>query len=927
MERERNKKWSGDRFEKQKADRTRLLEGWKKSRQAQADKHTHAKESKPQADAQKTCSDEVLTDTIKPPTFPLYGNANIYLFKDNEDAAHVPSAALERVVNLYLESAETGSAHLILMWPGAIRTIPLVHTFATMEHWAYGNKKGLRGCYFPAKNNTFYGLNHIYIDQTRILHWAKELMEPAGEQNSRVIVPLREKDAVFFRIGNTTELRPCVNEIIPHFEKLVPAQSWEHYGDGLIEHVIAKLKRRNQKQALRSNLETLGDPKSAPDALFAIGYRLNKKEIRDTLISLKKIGLPKVFVVDATRPIRMKIENWRGKVNGFIEAFLDAFKTGKRPGLLIITDDPGIGWQLRDVVDQKNKKTATAEPLQLRFAPIVCFRNDEGLRGVEEPEPEAPVPRKFFALIRDSEASKVIGRINRISQNLSLDIESLRPLKAAANYLHKLSALPSSVAILNKWLDERQADIRFRDQFSWASYRGNLIQFIGSGSAGQQKGELEKTLELADRVVRAYFNGTTIAQTMFTKVAAAANSPKHISVVFTKPMLRTLAERFLSEAEYDHGKRFEDFRERVRLLLTSQLQDELETEWTSRFVFIGVDDEVLRLMLSDNRIPAESTILLTYRAAIYMRSMLKHIYAIDEFRRFKPRIENILHQLAQQLNAEERSVMLNEDFVLPSLNFNEASISKEPDIADANAWHIELDDGQLLARGEASLVYIYDPANEESGQMGFRQVEAGSLKKGDRLFVMSEDLRELVEDILKRADIPIRHDLQFETNLRQYHELVMRKLAERFPLPTQKAQVEAIREYILQHHAEITDLPVSIGRWISLGETPNKSFDELRPQAPRKQEHFKAFAEALGFEETQIVWYWLTAIESIRVNRRIDGRYISDIYSKVLLGSESVIVHAGLSRKATVELYEKARDNVYVVEEIHPPAEVMKEPT
>lgn len=923
MER-KGKKWGGDRVEKQQADRARLLEGWNKSKKEQA-----AKQSQPQnppAVSEKVDPPSEVSVTSQP-LFPHFGNASINFFREGEDIRRIPDPALQRLVNLYLEAAENGSAHLVLMWPSAPRMIPLVHVIATMEHWALGNKKGVRGCYFPAKNNTFYGLNHIYIDQLKILHWAKQLIEPTGEKNPRVIQSLREKDAVFFKIGNTTELRPCANEIIPHFEKLLSSQEWEHYDDELIEHILAKLKKRNEKEALRSNLKILGDPKTAPDAMFTIGYRLNKKEIRAALISLTKTGLPKVFVVDATRPVRMKIESWRGKIGSFIEVFVEMFKTAQRPGLIFITDDPGVGWYLQDVINHKCQKIPATLPVQLRFSPIVSLRNDEGLRGLEEEDTEAPIPRKFFALIRDSEASKVIGRLNKIAQNLSLDAETSKPLKAATNYLHKVSALPASITILNKWLDERQADMRFRDQFTWAFYRGNLMQFIAAGSANQEKAELEKTIVLADKVVRDYQDGTTIAQMMFTKVDAAANSPKHVSVVFTKPMLRTLGERFLNESEFHQRKRFDDFRDRVRLILTSDLQEELEGEWANRFVFVGVDDEALRLLLSDNRIPTESTILLTYRAALYMRSTLKHIFAIEEFKRFKPRIEIILGQLAEQLSAEERSVMANDDFVLPSLNFNEASVSNEPDIDERNAWKIELDDGRVLARGEASVVYIYDPANEDAGQMGFRQIEVGRLKKGNRLFVMSEDLREMVEDLLKRANIPVRHDLKFENNLREYHQLVMRRLAERFPLPTQKAQVDAIREHILQHHPGITDLPASISRWISLGETPNKSFDELKPQAPRKKEHFQAFAEALGFEETQIVWFWLTAIESIRVNRRIDGRYISDIYSKVLLGSESLIVHAGLSRKAISELYGKARNNVYVVESISPPVEALKEPT
>ena len=581
--------------------------------------------------------------------------------------------------------------------------------------------KGTRRAARPVlsrKEQSFFSFNHLFLDHESLLRWAQELYESPREKNPAIKESFPEKDTVLFRVGNTKELRPCINEIIPHFDKLIPEQTWQHYGDELLDHVMTKLRRRTEKQALRANLEVLGNPKTAPDALFAIGYRLNKGEIHDALASLKKFGLPKVVRADATRPVRMSIEGWRSRISSFVEAFVNVFKA-ERPGLVLITDDPGICYQLRKQLEKRTQKAladkASTKLLHLRIQPVVCSGNSEGLRPEGEPEPPAPEPRKFRLEVRDPEASKVIGRLYKTLNTLSFDQEAGKPIRAATDYLQKLSALPSSLTVLNRWLDERQADTRFREQFVWPACRGSLMQFIGQGHAGAQRGELEKMIELADKLYRDYERGTAVALKMAAEVGVAAHSSKHIAVVFTRPMVRMLAERFLADYEFEDGKRLADFQERVQLLLTSQLREHLATNWARRYVFVGIDDEVLRLLVTDNRIPANSVVLLTYRAGIYLRWTLKPIFEFEEFKRFKPRIEMLLGQLTEQLGVDERSVLPVDDFVLPLFNFNVSSISSEPDVDEVHAWRIEVDDMRVLFRGETSVVYVYDPAKEDAG--------------------------------------------------------------------------------------------------------------------------------------------------------------------------------------------------------------------
>lgn len=914
--------WSGIRAEKQMEARAAALKKWQERQKEKAQKLI-ADVNSLQASSEAATVDK-LASHLQPETLPQhapqYGQSGLVLYKTTDSVPRKPCQALRRLTNIYLESAALATPHVVLTWPGSLRNLSLAHVFATTEYWAQGNKKGLRSGRFPVKSNTFYPLNHLQLSRESIKHWAQELVECTSTPNEKVANRLPEKDPVYFKIGNTPDAHPCVNEVFPHFVRLTGDQGWQDYSEALLEHLLTKVRRRTEKAALREQLVVLGNPKTAPDATFGIGYRLSNAEIKDALKSLKKTGAPNVVMLDVTRNIRISVEGWRQKVIGFLKAFFEEFNE-PRTGLIAITDDPHISVMLQEEISKRSKAVLGKE-IRAKFSPIACMRHDDGLIVEDASEELSVEPKKFKVLIKDSEASKVVGGLIRVIQGIN-NTDISRPVQVEVNFLMNLSALPSSFEVLEQWLDERQADARFRDQFLWASHRTNLQQFMQSSIAAEQRANLEKAISGANKLVADYRMGTAIAHSLAHEVEAAAKSSKHIVVVFTRPMLRTLAERFLAAYEYVDAHRFDDFKQRIRLILTSELGGSRDNEWADRYVFVGIDDEALRFLVADNHVPSDSRLLLTYRAGIYMRAALRPLQGIEEFRRFKPRISMLLEQLTELLGADERSILPSDDFVMPSFNFSAASNTTGGDAAedDPSAWNVELEDGQVLRRGATSFVYVYEPESDRAGEAGFHAVEVKSLAEGSRVFVMSEDLKELLEDYLRKAHVTVSRDKPFESCLRHYHELVMSKLDERYPFLKTSKQIEAIRAHIAEHHPEIRDLPDNIRNWIHLGDSPNTPFEELAPQAPRKYAHFRAFAEALGFDATQIMWYWQSAIHPIRVNRRVDGRYISDIYSKILFDAESAIVHGGLSRKETNILYEKARDNVYSVVSIHKPDE------
>ena len=170
--------------------------------------------------------------------------------------------------------------------------------------------------------------------------------------------------------------------------------------------------------------------------------------------------------------------------------------------------------------------------------------------------------------------------------------------------------------------------------------------------------------------------------------------------------------------------------------------------------------------------------------------------------------------------------------------------------------------------------------------------------------MMSMALREQVEGRGARAGVPIEHDKPFELTLRLYHETILRNLDARFPGKTLSAQVASLKDELIRQSPELEKEFSNVRHWVNMGHAPGTPFDELRPpQAPRQFKVFAVFATALGLSTPEAAYFWQAAIHPIRVNRRIDGRYVSDVYARILFDPESAIVHATAAPSRTSQVF------------------------
>lgn len=868
--------------------------------------------------------------TLPEMTKETFGQAMVSVYRDDEAAPSTPSPGLVALVDLYLDAAKRKTKHIALVWPAVPKSLAIVHVLATLERWTTGDKRGVRGLAFPVKTNAFYPLNHLHLDRDALIVHARKLLEEPFEENAFLTRKMPEKDGFIFSIASIKleageVFNPTMSELIPHFFAGEGFKKWESCSNHLLEHISAKLARRRHKKALRANCDVIGSPKTAPDALFAIDTRMSKQERQMALRALKKEGIPEVILVDATRRIRLVTRGWAkliGRVCGEID---EVFGTDP-PGVLVVTDDPHAAFQLRHEIAELNTKHAH-NPTRIHerdywITGVCSGTKEDGLLPAGIANLEVPAPREFDLEIVDTEAARVINRLYRIVSRLPNGRASGQPVLDAASYLSRLAALPCGVSDLVEWLTQSDVSERARRIYSWATYHAELSEFERGSDVGVEHANILECLAAGTRLYENYNTATPLALRLAKLVQHSAESRRHRTViVFTSAIYRRLAERFLSQFDFSDGVKFEHFSDRVIFASSSQLEEHLTQLDGAQLVFVGLDDEGLRLTMTDNRVPKHTVVLMTQRAGQYLRSMLKPLVEkFPEFKVLKPRMESFLRQLSAL--PDDQTIFLD-DFVLPTFRTELTSdICTTNGSMDPDAWKIVLENDITLYWKPNHKVYLYDPASCDATDRGFRPCEVGSLQSGDKLFVMSADLRELVESVLKDAGVPIEHDKSFEGALRDYHENVTKSLNRSFLAKNLAEQVRQLRMAILKGNEKLAeDFPAeqSVRYWVSLGDSPDTPFEQLKPRAPMREAHFSAFAEVLGFNTLQTAYYWQRVIMAIRNARRLDGRHVSDLYAYMLLQPEAAMLHSKISRQTLKILFQKARESIVTIESVAPP--------
>jgi hypothetical protein len=852
----------------------------------------------------------------------IEGNGSVPMYMDGQRTRQYLSPAMRKLADACLEASQNKTCNVLMLWPGKIECLPFAHVLACIEKWSNGYKRGMRTIIYPATQSSFYPLNHIKADRETIHQITNRMYEASpSAKNTEVKESCPEKDLMLFTLNSLGEkakkenLQPCLNELFPHFYLTTGNKKDlfdQNYKDDFLKHLITKLSSRSHKKSLQtSTLDTLGNPRTAPDAIFALSHKMKKDDLASALRNINGVGKTDLILIDATQSSFSRTDNLRNRITSLLRLVDE--KISPAPGILILTDDPQQMTQLRASIKVE------VDARKIRYFPQtrgIChpFQN----KGLESQQPQETPSRRGAITIKvdvtDKESSKLIDQAYRYRGQMHEFKEVADALANASMFLRTMSNLPSSQQMLNEWLDDSLADAQQRRHYDWIAYKNMVMLSMETGISFELSQKIKIWIGHINKVIESYESGTPLALAMADHVLSYGKSNFHTLVVLKSQFYVMLAEHFL-RAHIDEislgDDQAENLYRNVRFVSVSNLKSEIRKEWATRLVVCFVNSEVLRMLMTDWHIPSHVDLLLTQSSATYMYYSLKPVLDFAEFEPYHARVKTIIDQL-KRIDLEGGGVLPFNDLEPPVFSSSLPATYKNDDAPERDMVKIIIDDGGVLYRGLHSTVFVYDPAAAESHNLGFRAAYAENLNAGDQIFVMSDELHDMVETIFKAAGVKLSNDDRFEKILRLYHKQVLEKSKELFPGGIME-RARGIRAAMIKSHPEFEGKLDNIRYWLDLETAEDKPFNELMPQAPRNFEHFQAYLNVLGFDPMQIKMFWDGAIKQIRGVRIIDGRHFGDHYSRVLFDPSAAATYDKVPKESLHLLREKALENIYQV--------------
>jgi hypothetical protein len=825
--------------------------------------------------------------------------------------------ALHECVDLYLQVAQCHTREIVLLWPGSLDCLPLIHALATIEYWAQGHKNGLRGALYPATSASFRRLNNVFANRDDI--WAInsdiDKLPPYGVPPADASA--NNKSLMLWALNSLKDaareagLQPCLNELLPHFfletgeRKELLAQN---YGSSYLSHLVRKLSARGHSKDMRERvLPELGRPTLAPDAIFGLSFRMTRSQMEQALRTLKSLGPMDAIIVDATRTAFERVgqeqKRLESRVVTLVRLVTEVFGD-TAPGLLVVTDDPRQMTLLRTALAREEK----TNQIRLGFGATHALRLGQSGRGLQ-PTRDETMPTIGEAMLQveivDRESSRVVLSGYRLTHERGITPPLAEALVRAARHVQTMANLPSSADLLHKWLDESMADEQQRRRFDWVAIRNSLM-------SAQKEADIEVSRMVRDWVAQATVvleaqsEGTPLARALVDRVKRYTSAGKRVLVVVRNQLYADLGrEYFLRDPVSEQLAGY------VNFVALRTLKDRLAVNACDHIITCAISPDFLRWVITSPSLPCPLDFFLTQHTALAAYYALAPVLALPAYAPYVARVRAI-HDPIREAQGAIGAVIPTFDYEPPTFTLTTANTGAgtNSERGPTDYVDIELEDGRHVFRGLNSRVYVYDPAAKESRAMGFRPKYADRLEKGDQLFVMSDSLREEAEAAFARAGVVFDDASRYERNLRDYHAAVRQRVTERFGNNIAEA-ARCIKEAM--QAADCGQEAGNIRYWINLRNAEGTPFAELMPQAPRHFETFKVFMNVLGFDATTTQVFWDGAVKRVRGTRITDGLNLGDHYDRVIFSPEDAATYDRLTPEVLNPLRSRALDNVYEV--------------
>lgn len=842
-----------------------------------------------------------------------YGHAGCELEERATGLPLFPQPWTKGMLNGALEMAEYGGVEICLVWPARLQAVPLLHALANLERLCAKDLRGQRTLLYPGTYATATYLQTVLVRRGRFSKLYSSLWNADGPGGAVAQAHTRS-EAMLAAIGalnhlhlhQTASARPSLAELVPTFVFEGASTGWTTGANSVLERTIKKVDVRQRKLLRQQVNEEWQNPHTAPAALMVLHASTRKDAWKAALTSpaLKGAGAPELMLFDATGAASRSHYEAVHRIPDVIRV---AREVGlNKTGCLVVTDDPRVFFELKARLFQPNLRMQywaaessdsllSAHPIADNFVPANRSNAAFSVSIVDRDAAQRALPFQKLA--------KAVGRDDNGPHKALMD---------ACVYLLRLSNMPAGYRDLTEATAEQDSLDFVSQKNAWVPVKLALQAALESGALNQHREKVNKAIQNAESLIDIWSDATPMAARMLAEVEKLERlSAKHrLRVILPNSRYILLAHRFLQRRLAQRWAAVEGRLDWGTLASFGELASADPKH--SRLMFVGVNTNVLRVLLSDERLPHGTEVLISYKHTETTLRTLVDMKQIEAFKPYRGRIGLLEQALARGLKQVPNPVDIEKLGNYPLVFRLESPASaSERDSGDSNTYRFDLEGG--VRAYSAGLVYRYEPNDDPP----FQRVNAASIQRGDFIFEMSDELRTKVEDALRGAAgretvssvvDPFRKWLEF-------YRLDLETRCKHFlKATTAAARAREIHELMVQRNADAKNCFVErVNYWLA-GKN-----DDHRPHAAKDVTFFKMFCEALQMSEADIARYW-GLVKKTRFFNQSLGRELVARYAEVLFQPESATVYRRLPLDVVKQLQQEAMQCVYRVETVIPPA-------
>lgn len=822
---------------------------------------------------------------------------------------HIQPWAREMVSTL-LQAADKGGAHLCLVWPVRFDSLVVLPALASIERNFTRDLRGMRALLYPGTYTSRAALQGALIDRVQLSDFYRSLWNVEGE-STEIAAHTRSQsfEALLSALNDIRTHQPQVEnptlgEIIPVFMYEVSTHSWASVVQNPLERSLRKIEHPKYRSSIRAKVNAeWGDPKKAPGALMVLHYTSRKDIWKESFAAttLQGEGKPEVLLLDATSSAQQT--NY-GAVRRIPDFLRYAAENGLREiGSVVITDDPQTFFSLRARLSELKLNPKTQ---------VWAAEGEEAILSID-PVPAGWKPDQrsnaYVSVgIVDRDASQVALAFQRLAQEAGNEgSSSHQAVMAACLYVLRLSNMPAGYKDLTAEAAEAGSEDFGSQRNAWTPVKLGLQGVLQSGVLNAKRAEAEKAISKVEQLIDAWTDATPMASRLLAEVQKhAVNGGEGLSVVLPNKKYILLAHRFLRRKL---GDQWEIAETRLDWHTLSSVGKTLMGERRGRHLtFVGVNRSVLRLLVTHPEIPHGTAVLIAYKQAESTLTTITRMKDVEAFKPYRGRLGLLAQELERRLKEVPNPIVIGKLGDM-TMTYRLEDNSQRDAAGEQIYYKFELEGGGRAYA--AGWLYRYESDEDPF----FRRVAASSIREGDLIFDMSDELRSKLEAALQLKSDGLGSVVYPERALlKLYHDDVKSRCELLFRSTRRSALAREIHAKMVEIEPKAHECRQSrVYYWLAL-----QAEGDTRPHAPKDATFFKVFCKALQISDEDAVRNWNFIRNARRLSQNL-GRELSARYAEILFRPESAVVYRKVPEADIKRLQQDALRCVYRVERVIPP--------